>query len=68
VRLGGIYALERIANESEQDHWPIMEVLCTYVRNVAPIKRQQSTQKNKHRPKVQTLSSINTLRLMFGQS
>src|SRR5215472_14928391 len=43
VRLGGIYALERIANESERDHWPIVEVLCTYVRNVAPIKRQQST-------------------------
>jgi len=43
VRLGGIYALERIAAESERDHWPIMEVLCTYVRNVAPIKRQQST-------------------------
>src|SRR5215470_7702908 len=45
VRLGGIYALERIANESERDHWPIMEVLCTYVRNVAPVQRQQSTRK-----------------------
>ena len=43
VRVGGIYALERIADESERDHWPIMEVLCTYVRTVAPIKRQQST-------------------------
>jgi hypothetical protein len=46
VRLGGIYALERIANESERDHWPIMEVLCTYVRNFAPIKAPQSTRKN----------------------
>ena len=27
VRLGGIYALERIARESGRDHWPIMEVL-----------------------------------------
>ena len=35
VRLGGIYALERIANDSERDHWPIMEVLCTYVRENA---------------------------------
>ena len=25
IRLGGIYALERIARESEEDHWPIME-------------------------------------------
>ncbi len=36
VRLGGIYALEGIANESVRDHWPIMEVLCTYVRVNAP--------------------------------
>jgi hypothetical protein len=35
VRLGGIYALERIANESPTDHWPIMEVLTTYVREHA---------------------------------
>lgn len=33
VRLGAIYALERIAQDSERDHWPIMEVLCSYVRN-----------------------------------
>ena len=38
VRLGGIYALERIAVESERDHWPIVEVLCTYVRENAPRK------------------------------
>jgi hypothetical protein len=36
VRLGGIYALARIANESEKDHWPIMEVLAAYVRENAP--------------------------------
>ncbi len=40
VRLGGIYALERIANDSERDHWPIMEVLCTYVRENA--RKQES--------------------------
>jgi uncharacterized protein YjbI with pentapeptide repeats len=32
VRLGAIYALERIAQDSDRDHWPIMEVLCRYVR------------------------------------
>ena len=32
VRLGGIYALERIARDSEKDHGPIMEVLTAYVR------------------------------------
>ncbi len=36
VRLGGIYALERIARDSERDHWPIMEVLTAYVRENAP--------------------------------
>lgn len=32
IRLGGIYALERIASESERDYWPIMEILTAYVR------------------------------------
>ena len=32
VRLGGIYALERIARESQRDHGPIMEVLAAFVR------------------------------------
>jgi hypothetical protein len=36
IRLGGIYALARIAGESEKDHWPIMEVLTAYVREHAP--------------------------------
>jgi hypothetical protein len=35
LRLGGIYALERIARDSERDHWPIMEVLTAYVREHA---------------------------------
>jgi hypothetical protein len=26
IRLGGIYALERIARESAEDYWPIMEI------------------------------------------
>lgn len=36
IRIGGIYALERIAKDSLKDHWPIMEVLCAYVRMHAP--------------------------------
>ncbi|MFH1140246.1 MAG: pentapeptide repeat-containing protein [Chloroflexota bacterium] len=38
VRLGGIYALERIARDSPRDHWTIMEVLTAYVRENAPWK------------------------------
>lgn len=36
VRLGGIYALERIARQSAVDHAPIMEVLTAYLREHAP--------------------------------
>jgi len=35
VRLGGIYALERVARDSEQDHGPIMEVLTAFLREHA---------------------------------
>lgn len=35
VRLGAIYALERIARDSMRDHWAIMETLCAYVRENA---------------------------------
>jgi hypothetical protein len=34
VCLGAIYALERIAKDSPQDHWTIMEVLIAYVKRL----------------------------------
>jgi uncharacterized protein YjbI with pentapeptide repeats len=42
LRLGGIYALERIARDSEKDHWPIMQVLTAYVQKRAPWKRDET--------------------------
>jgi hypothetical protein len=36
VRLGGIYALERIARDSEDDHPQVVEVLTAYIRQHAP--------------------------------
>src|SRR5215203_1562443 len=44
MRLGAIYALERIARDSERDHWPIMETLTTYVREHAPWAPMKGTQ------------------------
>ncbi|MGM0585917.1 MAG: pentapeptide repeat-containing protein [Pseudomonadota bacterium] len=38
VRLGALYALERIAQDSERDHIPIMETLCAYIRENAPAR------------------------------
>src|SRR5829696_7956621 len=41
IRLGGIYALERIANDSpERDYSTIIEGLTTYLRENAPLPRQ----------------------------
>ena len=36
VRIGAIYSLERIAQDSERDHIQIMEILCAYVRENSP--------------------------------
>jgi uncharacterized protein YjbI with pentapeptide repeats len=32
IRLGGIYSLEKIATESPDDHWTVMEVLTAFIR------------------------------------
>ena len=50
VRLGGIYALERIARDSEKDHWTIMEVLTAYVRENAPWPPEKIEIAKKKRP------------------
>ena len=43
VRLGVIYALERIAIDSPRDHWTIMEILTAYVRQNAPVDPDPDT-------------------------
>ena len=50
IRLGGIYALERIARDSEKDHGPIMEVLTAYVREKAPRKNDDYEPQADERP------------------
>lgn len=47
VRIGAIYALERIARDSQPDHWTVMEVLTAFIREHA-------------KPPISTTSSINT--------
>ena len=41
IRIGGIYALARIARDSKKDHWPIMEILTAFVRQHAPWKEPE---------------------------
>ena len=48
VRLGGIYALERIAFDSARDHPVVMEVLSAYVREHAPLPMCTSTASSEH--------------------
>ena len=46
VRLGAIFSLERLANDSEREHWTVMEVLAAYVRERAP--RTHLNKENEH--------------------
>jgi hypothetical protein len=42
VRLGGIYALERLAADSERDHWTIIETLAAFVRGLSRDRSDES--------------------------
>jgi uncharacterized protein YjbI with pentapeptide repeats len=46
VRIGAIYSLERIAQDSLRDHIQIMEILCAYVRENAPAGLSKTKPKN----------------------
>ncbi len=42
VRLGAIYALERIARQNRDEHWPIMETLSAYAREWSERAKQEA--------------------------
>src|SRR6266404_28227 len=44
VRLGAIYSLERIAQQSKTHHWPIMEILSAYLRHKSPRENESSAE------------------------
>jgi hypothetical protein len=46
IRLGGIYALERIAANSRKDRAAIQELLTAYVRKRAPLRSDEMPRKN----------------------
>ncbi|MBE0656144.1 MAG: pentapeptide repeat-containing protein [Bryobacteraceae bacterium] len=63
VRLGGIYALERIAYDSPRDHQTIMEVLCAYIRrNAVPLSAPFLTEPPTAEPSDDAPPSIEKLR------
>lgn len=53
VRLGGIYALERIGRESKDDHGPIVEILTAYVREHAPLLSNEQEERLEDDPEVE---------------
>jgi hypothetical protein len=51
IRLGGIYALERIAKDSERDHPTVVEVLSAFVREASdPVMRFRASQPDDAKP------------------
>ena len=63
VRIGGIYALERIARDSPRDHPTIMEVLAAFIRDRSseqwpPAKPDAETPERETRPDVQAAVTV----------
>jgi hypothetical protein len=68
VRLGGIYALERIANQSQRDHWPIMEVLSAYVRqNASPVVLESKYENQNSFPTGSIAEDIQAILTVLGR-
>ena len=62
IRLGGIYALERISNESEKDYWQIMEILTTYIRLNSHVEEWEKEYKELKDPKYEQIDSKHKVR------
>jgi uncharacterized protein YjbI with pentapeptide repeats len=62
IRLGGIYALERIATDSpDRDYSTIMEVLTAYIRNNAPYSPNESPMPTAESPRADTQAILDVL-------
>jgi len=63
VRIGGIYALERVARDSPRDHPTVMEVLAAFVREHSreqwpPVKPEAEPPRRTTRPDVQAAVTV----------
>jgi hypothetical protein len=61
IRLGAIYSLARTARNSEEDHWPVMEVLTAYVRLHAPRKLAKKESQDRVHPPELDIQAILTV-------
>lgn len=62
IKLGGIFALERISTQSKKDYWPIMEILTTYVRMNSNIDNQSKEESSKTLTSMETQSNGNIIK------
>ena len=64
VRVGGVYALEQIAHDSPDLHWPIVEVLTAFVRDHArrPASGSIWGEKSGYKPTAEILAIMRVLR------
>ena len=68
IRLGAIYALERIANDSDKDYWQIMEILTAYVRVKSPYQYTGNIRQNsEYEPFVPLPIDIQTVLTVIGR-
>lgn len=58
VRLGGIYSLERLAQESPEHHGPIIEILAAFVREHAPWPAREGNGRRRPSTDVQAAVTI----------
>jgi hypothetical protein len=73
IRLGGIYSLERTAQEDRDYHWPIMELLSTFVRETAPRRPPISSEEwveeiYPPRPDIQAVLSVIGRRAVYHRT
>jgi uncharacterized protein YjbI with pentapeptide repeats len=67
IRLGGIYALERIAKDSPRDHWTVMEVLTAFVRANAPAPRVELWEEDDEVPVIKPATDIQAILTVIGR-
>lgn len=68
VRLGGIYALERISAQYQKDHWRMIEVLTSFVKINSPIKDEPQNKVKIDTQAVLTIIGRRNYSLFMGES
>ena len=67
VRIGGILALERIAQDSLRDHIQIMEILSAYIRKNAPVSAALSAEELHDNPFTAPRVDVQTALTVIGR-